>query len=84
MPSVYVLRSRKTGKKYVGSTSRDPQERLKEHNAGIVPWTNGHRPLELIYSESLRDMDLALKREKYFKTGKGRKVLESLMARRGL
>jgi len=79
MPYVYVIRSLKSGKKYVGSTSRTPEERLREHNAGIDPWTNRHRPVELIYFESIKNMDLARKREKYFKTGKGRKVLELLL-----
>ena len=78
MVSVYVLRSLKTGKKYVGSTAWSPTERLAEHNAGKVPWTRSHRPLELVYTEKFENGLLAQKREKFFKTGKGRVVLESL------
>ena len=79
MASVYVLRSLKTGKKYVGSTSWHPTERLVEHNAGKVPWTRTHRPLEIIYTEDFISIELARKREQFFKTGKGRFVLESLL-----
>lgn len=31
---VYVLKSLKNNKKYIGSTSKSPKERLKEHNNG--------------------------------------------------
>ena len=79
MANVYVLRSLKTGKKYVGCTSLDPAERLLEHNAGKVPWTRGHKPLELLYSERFESSELARKRERFLKTGKGRTVLESLL-----
>ena len=82
MPNVYVLRSQKTGKKYVSSTSREPADRLREHNAGIVSFMNRERPYELIHSELFADLELARKREKFFKTGKGRKVLESLLTKK--
>ena len=80
MASVYVLRSLKTGKKYVGSTSWTPTERLAEHNGGKVPWTKAHRPLELVYTENMESIMLAQKRERFFKTGKGREVLKSLLS----
>jgi putative endonuclease len=79
MPSVYVLRSLSHGKTYVGSTAREPQERLREHNAGIDPYTNRYKPLEIIYAESFASLELAQKREAFFKSGKGRQVLKSLL-----
>jgi len=79
MAAVYVLLSIKTGKKYIGSTTKDPKERLCEHNSGQVPWTSKHRPLKLIYTENFDNVDMAQKRERFFKTGKGRTVLESLL-----
>src|SRR5437762_3261403 len=82
MYSVYVLKSLKSGKQYIGMTSLSPEERLKEHNAGKVPWTRSHRPLELIYSEQIATQELAQKRERFFKTGKGREVLKSKLADR--
>ena len=80
MAFVYVLKSLKTGKKYVGSTQSDPIARLADHNAGRMPWTRNHRPLELIDTEEIKTLDLAQKREKFFKTGKGRSVLTSLIS----
>ena len=79
MPHVYVLRSLTTGKRYVGSTDQTTKERLSEHHRGMAEWTKRHRPFELIYSEEFADMDLARKREKFFKTGKGRSVLDSIL-----
>ena len=80
MHYVYVLRSEKTEKKYVGSTQLSPEIRTAEHNGGKVPWTRSHRPLKLIYFEQFKSKDIALKREHFFKTGKGRAVLASLLA----
>ena len=78
MAYVYVLRSLSTGQRYVGSTDQTPKERLNEHHRGMAEWTKRHRPFELVYSEEFDDIELARKREKFFKTGKGRSVLNSL------
>jgi predicted GIY-YIG superfamily endonuclease len=77
---VYVLRSEKTGKQYVGSTELKPEERLRQHNAGTMPWTKGHTPLRLVYSETFPSAILAQRRERFFKTGKSRTVLKSLLS----
>jgi putative endonuclease len=79
MPYVYVLKSLKSGKRYVGSTLMKPEDRLKEHNAGRVPWTRSHRPLRLIFQEEFDKKEIALARERFFKTGKGRRILDSLL-----
>ena len=49
---VYVLRSLKDGRHYVGITSRPLDERLQRHNAGRVRSTKGRRPLVLAHSEN--------------------------------
>ena len=59
MYTVYVLRSMKDGKRYIGYTSKDPSERLNEHNAGMSQWTRTKRPFELIYSEKFSDIEIA-------------------------
>ena len=71
----YVLRSKKDGKLYVGFTG-DLKERLKAHNQGEVESTKNRRPFELIYFEGCISKELAEKRERYFKTGFGRKFLK--------
>ena len=75
--TVYVLRSLKNGRHYIGITDKNPTDRLKEHNDGVTPSTRPHRPFELIYTEHFESAELARKREMFLKTGKGRLVLRS-------
>ena len=79
MYSVYVLKSLRNNKRYVGYTSKTPETRLKEHNKGDNVWTGQNRPFELIHSESYETKTEAIKREKFLKTGNGRKLLDSLL-----
>ncbi len=72
----YVLRSKKDGKLYV-DFSANLRERVKAHNQGEVESTKTRRPLELIYFEGCLGKEIAEKRERYFKTGFGRKFLKS-------
>jgi len=76
---VYVLRSRRNSKRYVGYTNKIPEERLQDHNTGSSTWTRQNGPFELIHSEQFSDKKSALKREKYFKTGAGRKFLDKVV-----
>lgn len=71
----YVLLSRKDDKLYVGWTD-DLEHRVKMHNAGAVEATKYRIPLVLIYYEACIDKNKAIKREKYFKTGFGRRFLK--------
>lgn len=48
---VYVLKSAKDGKLYIGSTN-DLRRRLAEHNGGKVRSTVSRRPLKLRYYEA--------------------------------
>lgn len=72
----YVLKSEKDNKLYVGWTD-NINRRLEEHNAGRVPSTRVRRPLQLVYYEVCLDKERAIAREKYFKTGFGRRFLNS-------
>ena len=71
---VYVLKSEKTGRHYTGSCE-DLDERLLRHNSGRSLATKHGIPWRLVYSEALESRSEATKREKYFKTGKGRNEL---------
>ena len=51
MAYVYVLKSKKDGMLYVGST-RDLKKRFEEHNKGLVPSTRKRKPFILIYYEA--------------------------------
>lgn len=80
MFAVYVLRSERNRKRYVGSTGKNPEMRLKEHNAGSNRFTKYNRPFRLIYSESFATLQEARSREQYLKSGQGRKFLDNILA----
>lgn len=75
---VYVLRSKKDNNFYIGSTN-DVKRRLKEHQQGKNTSTAKRLPVELIYFESHRSKEDALRREKYFKTTKGKVTLRQIL-----
>ena len=78
MHTVYVLRSLKDNKTYVGCT-KNIENRLKEHNAGEVKSTKYRRPLVLWYKEEYYDKFEAFKREQHFRTSWGRRQLRKIL-----
>ncbi|MFA4888673.1 MAG: GIY-YIG nuclease family protein [Candidatus Omnitrophota bacterium] len=82
MAFVYVLRSIKDEKLYIGSTRQLLVERLVRHNKGQVPSTRMRIPFTLLYSESFDDFSNARKRELYLKSGSGREYLLRILAKR--
>ena len=79
----YVLKSLKDKKLYIGWTD-NLKERYGEHSKGLASSTKYRRPLELIYYEACLNKEAAIKREKYFKTGLGRRFLKNrLVGSRG-
>lgn len=81
MAIVYVLRSLKNNKRYVGCTEKSAEERLLEHNSGSNQWTRQNRPLKLIYTEVFETLQEALTRERFLKSGQGRKWLDQNIPR---
>jgi putative endonuclease len=79
MWSVYFLQSSRTGKYYVGVTSKEPQERLKEHNSGHNEWTKHNGPFVLRYHESYLCKEDAYYREKFYKSGFGKKIRDCIL-----
>ena len=77
MNYVYILKSQKDGKRYIGLTN-NLESRLNLHNKGKVKSTQNRRPFILVYFEKFVDRKEAAKREKFFKTGKGREFLNNL------
>ncbi len=74
----YVLRSVSHGNRYVGST-QNIKNRLKEHNSGKCEYTKGRKPWQLLYFEEFSTRSEAMKRERFLKSGQGRKYLDSLV-----
>jgi putative endonuclease len=63
---VYLLRSLRDGKFYVGWTT-DLRRRINEHNSRLVKSTKSRTPFELMYYEAYRDAELAKSRERSLK-----------------
>lgn len=71
---VYLLQSRRDQGLYIGYT-RDLRRRFREHVNGKVASTQSRRPLRLIYYEAyLLEAD-AKGRERFLKSGAGRRHL---------
>lgn len=79
MYNVYVIRSLRNKRKYIGFTQKDPIVRLKEHNSGINSYTRNNRPFELIYFEVFTAESKARTREKFLKTGQGRRFINRII-----
>jgi putative endonuclease len=75
MHYVYVLHSFERDRLYVGSSAK-PDERLKSHNAGRVKSTKAFRPWKRVFLEEHPDRNTAEKRERYLKSGWGRRWLK--------
>lgn len=73
--TVYVLKSRKDYKRYIGTT-QNLGRRVLEHNRGKVTSTAKRKPFEILYIEKYPTKLEAERREKYFKTGAGREWLD--------
>ena len=75
---VYVIQSKSSRKKYIGQTC-DLKKRIIQHNDPenkFSLFTKRFKgPWELIYSEELENRSDAMVREKFFKTGSGRRFL---------
>jgi putative endonuclease len=80
MHYVYVLKSIKDKKLYTGCT-KDLRKRFGEHNDGKVASTKGRGPFELIYYEASLDKADTFTREKYLKTGMGKRYLKNRLKR---
>lgn len=75
---VYVLRSKKDHLFYIGSTN-NLKRRLEQHRRGENISTAKRLPLELLYFEGHLSKADMLRREKYFKTTKGKVTLRQVL-----
>jgi len=63
---IYLLRSKKDKKLYIGITTQ-LNKRIQQHNKGEVLSTKGRRPFEIIYYEAYKSKVDAKRREKNLK-----------------
>jgi len=76
---VYVLKSLSNNKRYIGYTGKNLLVRLNEHNTGSNKWTRENSPFVMIYNEEYKTKNGAIKREKFLKSGQGRKFLDNIL-----
>ena len=79
---VYILKSRERDWFYIGM-SEDVEKRFNHHNKGFVRTTKGYKPFDLLLVEEFPDRKSARFREKYYKTGFGRKVWMKKLEQKG-
>ena len=61
---------------YTGMTS-NLKQRLEQHNKGLTQSTKYRKPLKLIYFEAYLNKNDAFRREKYLKSGMGKRDLRN-------
>ena len=71
----YVIKSRSTGKYYIGSTA-DLLQRLEYHNTNKTRYTRGKGPWELVWSEAFATRTGATRREREIKDWKNSVYME--------
>lgn len=76
----YLLLSKQDNRWYTGYTG-DLQKRFKEHNEGRNFSTKNRGPFELIYYEACVNEEDAQAREKFLKSGPGKKFLKNRLKR---
>jgi putative endonuclease len=75
---VYVLLSMNDGRFYIGFTG-DLKRRISEHNSGKNISTKTRLPLKLAYYEAHLSKVDSMRRERYFKTTKGKSTLRQML-----
>ncbi len=76
----YLIRSVKSGKWYIGITS-DLRKRFHQHQNNESTYTKGRGPFELIYYEACQNRLDAESRERYLKSGMGRRYIKNRLKR---
>ena len=74
----YILQSLKDNSLYIGFTS-DLKERIRKHNSGKKLATKPFIPYKIIFYEAFLYRIDAKNREKYLKSGYGRKTIKILL-----
>lgn len=80
MHFVYVIRSLKDGRFYVGITA-DVSRRLEEHNRGKTFSTKAYKPWLLVFTETYSNRLKAREREKFLKGGSGKEYIKIYWSR---
>jgi putative endonuclease len=75
---IYVLESVSDPSRHYTGLSSDVDARLAWHNAGLSPHTVKHRPWRVLVAMQFADAKMAIRFEKYLKSGSGRAFATTL------
>jgi len=75
----YVIKSIQHDFYYKGHRA-DLEQRLHEHNIGLTKSIKAFIPFRIVYFETFNSRMEAIKREKYFKSAAGRRLLKGKLA----
>jgi putative endonuclease len=78
MPFVYILKSKESGKYYIGSTTNLVQ-RLKHHQGGHTPSTKKLGEVQLVFKQKYDSLSEARKIEKRLKKLKRKDYIEKII-----
>ncbi|MEK7140708.1 MAG: GIY-YIG nuclease family protein [Patescibacteria group bacterium] len=78
MGYLYILKSKKNGRYYIGSTI-NLDRRLVEHNAGKTASLRNLLPVELVFSKIYDDLGEARKMELHLKSLKSKNIIERIV-----
>ena len=76
---VYIIKNKQSNSLYIGRTA-NLKKRLVEHNRGESFYTKRYKNWKLVYAEMYLNKFDALGREKFLKSGSGRKFLKKQLA----
>lgn len=78
MVYVYILKSEKSGRLYIGS-SEDVEARINRHNQGIVSATKNFCPWKLMFKQEFQNLTIARAVESKLKRYKRKDFLEKII-----
>lgn len=76
----YIIQSKKDNQYYTGAT-KDLRKRFKLHNDNKVVSTKGRGPFVLVYYEACLNQEDAFAREKFLKSGMGKRYVKNRLKR---
>ena len=79
MYTLYILKSKETGKFYIGQTDNITR-RLKQHKAAKTAFGKRNGNIELAYTKGLNSLREARKLEGFIKRQKSHKFIEKLIS----
>lgn len=80
MNYTYIIKSEKNGSFYTGSTN-NLRKRFIQHNNGESSYTKANIPYKLVYYEACINEQDARSREKYLKSGMGKRYIKNRIKR---